>query len=298
MSAVAQTYQDGGPLTRPSRVAYARAFARSVPIGVWLAGVILLLFLIAAVAPGVFETHSPYATNVLQTYRAPSTAHLFGTDQLGRDLFSRVVAGTRESLLIGFGATGIAVGFAILLGGIAGLGGRWADLVISRFLEVLFAFPVLFLALLVVTVSGAGVGTEILAVGIGSIAGYARMLRGQLIAVRQAAYVEAARAVGHPYHAVVWRHILPNAIRPLVALFTLGVGGAVIWASGMAFLGLGVPPPSPEWGALLDAGKDYITTAWWLEVIPGTVIVLLALSVTVIGRHLQARLEGRIRTEI
>jgi peptide/nickel transport system permease protein len=123
------------------------------------------------------------------------------------------------------------------------------------------------------------------------------MLRGQLISVRDTGYVESARVVGHPFGKIVRQHILPNAIRPLVALYTLGVGQAVIWASGLSFLGLGVPPPSPEWGALLDSGRDYVTAAWWLEVMPGLAIVILALSVTVIGRHLQARLEGRIRVE-
>lgn len=283
---------------RPARAAYLRALARTVPPGIWLAAAVVVLLLLAGIAPGIFETQDPYAVNLSQAYQGPSPGHLLGTDNLGRDEFSRLVAGTRLSLLIGFGATAISVLLAAVLGVLAGLGGRYADLAVSRFLEVLFGFPVLFLALLVVSASGASVTTEILAIGLGTTAGYARMLRGQILSVRDAGYIEAARAVGHPYRRIVWQHILPNAVRPLVALFTLGVGTAVIWASGLSFLGLGVPPPSPEWGALLDAGKEYITTAWWLEVAPGTAVVLLALSVTVLGRHLQARLEGRIRTEV
>lgn len=280
---------------RPAR--YLPALARSIPIGVWLAGVVFAFFVIAAIVPGALETHDPYAISLTQTYQHPSASHLLGTDNLGRDEYSRIIEGTRQSLLIGFGATAIAVVLAVLLGLLAGLGGKYADLAVGRLLEVLFAFPVLFLALLVVSVAGTNLTTEIVAVGLGTTAGYARMLRGQVLAVRDAGYVEAARAVGHPYRRIVWQHILPNATRPLVALFTLGVGAAVIWASGLDFLGLGVPPPAPQWGALLDAGKDYITTAWWLEVIPGTAIVLLALAVTVIGRHLQARIEGRVVTE-
>lgn len=276
---------------------YARAFARSVPLGTWLSAFVLVLFLIAAVAPGVLETHDPFAQNLGDTLQAPSPSHLFGTDQLGRDLYSRVVQGTGQSLVIGFLATAIAVAAAIVLGLIAGLGGRWADAIVSRLLEVLFAFPILLLALLIVAVFGNSPGTQIAAVAIGTAPGYARMLRGQLVSVRDAGYVEAARVVGHPFRRIVWQHILPNAIRPLVALYTLGVGQAVIWASGLSFLGLGVAPPSPEWGALLNSGKDYITAAWWLEVAPGFVIVVLALAVTVIGRHLQERLEGRIRLE-
>ncbi|HEY1700640.1 MAG TPA: ABC transporter permease [Trebonia sp.] len=285
-------------VTRPARSAYLRGFARTVPPGIWLAGIVVVLLLLAGIAPGLFETQNPYAVSLSQAYQGPSPHHLLGTDNLGRDEFSRMVAGTRLSLLIGFGATAIGVVAATVLGILAGLGGKFADLVVSRFLEVLFGYPVLFLALLVVSVSGANLTTEILAVGIGTTAGYARMLRGQILSVRNAGYIEAARAVGHPYRKIIWQHILPNAVRPLVALFTLGVGSAVIWASGLSFLGLGVPPPSPEWGALLDAGKEYITTAWWLEIAPGAAVVLLALSVTVLGRHLQDRLEGRIRTQV
>lgn len=274
-----------------------RAFARSVPAGVWVSSFLLLLFVIAAVAPQVLQTHNPYAQNLRDTLQAPSLEHFFGTDQLGRDLYSRVIEGTRQSLVIGFTATGLAVAAAIILGLIAALGGRAADAIVGRLLEVLFAFPILLLGLLIVAVFGNSPETQIFAVAVGTAPGYARMLRGQLVSVRDAGYVHAARVVGHPSRTIVWQHILPNAIRPLVALFTLGVGQAVIWAAGLSLLGLGVAPPSPEWGALLESGKDYINTAWWLEVAPGFVIVVLALVVTVIGRHLQERLEGRIRIE-
>jgi peptide/nickel transport system permease protein len=135
----------------------------------------------------------------------------------------------------------------------------------------------------------------IIAVGIGSAPGYARMVRGQVIAVRQAAYVEAAGALGHGRWAVIRRHLFPNAMRPLVAMITLGIGQSIVWASGLAFLGLGVAPPSPEWGALLDSGRLYITTEWWLEVLPGLVIVTVALSATTLGRALQHQLEGAAR---
>ncbi len=296
MSAVTPGY-DHVPELKFGSAAFLRALARSIPAGVWVSSFALLLFLIAAIAPELLQTHNPYAQDLGATLQAPSSSHLFGTDQLGRDLYSRVIEGTRQSLVIGFSATALAVAAAIVLGLIAGLGGKLADGVVSRLLEVLFAFPVLLLALLVVSVFGNSPETLIAAVAIGTAPGYARMLRGQLVSVRDAGYVEAARVVGHSSGRVVSQHILPNAIRPLVALYTLGVGQAVIWASGLSFLGLGVAPPSPEWGALLESGKDYVTGAWWLEVAPGAVIVVLALSVTVIGRHLQDRLEGRIRLD-
>jgi peptide/nickel transport system permease protein len=276
----------------------ALAFVRSVPVGIWIAAVILFLFVLAAIVPSLFESTDPYATNLLARLQSPSAAHLFGTDQLGRDMFSRVVAGTRESLLIGFGATALALLISLVVGLLAGLGGRFVQGVFSRVIDVLFAFPVLFLALMVVTVYGASVASTLVAIALGTTAGYARMIRGQLIAVRDAGYVDAARVNGHPFSKIVWQHILPNALRPLIALFTLGIGNSVIWASALSFLGLGVPPPSAEWGSLLDAGRDYVTQAWWLEVIPGLAIVVMAVCVTVLGRHVQARLEGKARTTL
>jgi peptide/nickel transport system permease protein len=184
---------------------------------------------------------------------------------------------------------------ALLLGFIAGLGGGLVDAVINRILEVAFAFPVLLLALLLIAIYGPSLTTVIVAVGIGSAPGYARMVRGQALNVRSAPYVEAAAALGHRRSAVIRRHLFPNAMRPLVAMITLGVGQSIVWASGLAFLGLGVAPPSPEWGALLDYGREYITTQWWLEIMPGLVIVLVALAVTSLGRTLQHRLEGAAR---
>src|SRR6266700_6359196 len=184
------------------------------------------------------------------------------------------------------------MGIATILGFLGGLAGGIVDIVIARVLEVAFAFPVLLLALLLIAIYGPSLQTEIIAVGIGSAPGYARMVRGQVLAVRKAAFIEAATALGHDRVAVIGRHLFPNAMRPLVAMITLGVGQSIVWASGLAFLGLGVAPPSPEWGALLDSGRLYITTSWWLEILPGAVIVLVALSATALGRTLQHRLEG------
>lgn len=288
-----QTLPFPAPVARgPHRL---RSIAASIPWGAYLAAAVLAFFLVAAVWPRVLQTHDPLGMDLNATLQAPSLQHLLGTDQTGRDTYSRVIEGTRQSLSIGLGATALSLSLALLLGVSAGLAGRLADAAISRFLDVLFAFPTLFLALLFVTVFGTTVTTLVMAVGVGTAPGYARMIRGQVISVRGAGYVEAARALGHSPARIVRQHILPNAIRPLVVMLTLGVGQSIVWASGLAFLGLGVAPPSPEWGALLDAGRNYITRAWWLEVMPGLAIVAFALSVTVIGRHLQDRLEGKVQ---
>jgi peptide/nickel transport system permease protein len=281
-----------GPLAARSR-SLPRWLRRLRP-GVILAGLVVSFFAIAVIAPALLATDKPLSIDLSATLQSPSLHHIFGTDASGRDLYSRVIYGARQSVLIGLGATGLSMAIAITLGVLSGLAGGFVDALINRGIEVLFAFPVLLLALLFVAVFGPSASTEIIAVGLGTAPGYARMIRGQVLAVRDSAYVEAARALGHPYHRIVRRHIFPNAMRPLVVIVTLGVGQSIVWAAGLAFLGLGVPPPASEWGALLDAGRDFVTQAWWLEVMPGVAIVLLALAITTIGRYIQQQLEGGV----
>lgn len=264
---------------------------RRVNIGVVASATTLGLFLVAAVAPNVLTGHDPLAMDFARALQAPSLTHWFGTDESGRDLFSRVVFGTRESLAIGVGAAGLAILVALVLGSIAALAGRFPAGVVNRVIEVLFAFPTLLLALLLVSILGSSPLTLVIAVGLGSAPGYARMVRGQILSSKNSGYVEAARALGHSRFTIFRQHILPNSLRPLIAIFTMGVGQAIVWASGMAFIGLGVAPPSPEWGALLDAGRAYITQASWLIVLPGFVIVVLALAATTLGKHIQSSLE-------
>jgi peptide/nickel transport system permease protein len=279
----------------PSPVTTRRTRLRRLPVTTTVSALVVLLLVVAVVAPALLTTDSPTAIDIQHTLLAPSWSHLFGTDDAGRDLYTRVVYGTRESLGIGVGATALAMAIAIVLGFTAGLVGGVVDAVITRVLEVAFAFPALLLALLLIAIRGPSVATEIVAVGVGSAPGYARMVRGQVLNVRGAGYIEAAGALGHGRASVIRRHLFPNAMRPLVAMMTLGVGQSIVWASGLAFLGLGVAPPSPEWGALLDSGRMYITTSWWLEIMPGLVIVLVTLAVTALGRALQHRLEGAAR---
>jgi peptide/nickel transport system permease protein len=279
--------------TRPSApIGSLRARLRNFPLAAAVAAVVLVFVIVAAVWPDLLAPGSPFAINLSAARQPPSPAHILGTAESGRDLYTRIIHGTGQSLLIGLGATAVAFVVALLLGVAAGLGGRVADAIISRALDVFFAFPVLLVALLVVAIYGPSVTTQILAIGIGTAPGYARMIRGQVLAVRNSGYVESGRAVGHRYGRILRQHIVPNALRPLVGVFTLGIGQSIVWAAGLAFLGLGVAPPSPEWGALLDAGRAFITTAWWLEVIPGIAIIVVALSVTTVGRYAQQLLEG------
>jgi peptide/nickel transport system permease protein len=260
--------------------------------GVILSVLLIGFLVVAAIDPGLVTSQSADTVNLAEAFKGPALGHIFGTDQSGRDVYTRIVYGTRQSLLIGLGATALAMGLAVFLGLLAGLSGRFVDGLVNRFLEVLFAFPGLLLALLFVAAFGPGASTEIIAVGIGSAPGYARMIRGQVLAVKGSPYVEAARAVGHSPSRIAAQHIFPNAMRPLVSLATMGIGQSIVWASALAFLGLGVAPPAAEWGAMLDAGRNFVTQAWWLEIFPGLAIVACALSVTAIGRYLRQRLEG------
>lgn len=278
-------------LLAPTTVEVAPRRVTRLPLGLIASAAAVLLFALAVAFPALIATYDPYALHLSAALHAPSTTYWFGTDESGRDLYSRIVFGTRESLLIGVGATAVSMTLAIVLGSIAALAGRVAAGAVNRVIEILFAFPALLLALLLVAILGPSVGTQIFAVGIGTAPGYARIIRGQILSARSSGYVEAAVALGHSRGRILRQHILPNALRPLVGIITLSIGQSIVWASSLSFLGLGVAPPSPEWGALLDSGRTYITQAWWLTVIPGLVIVALALAATTLGKYLQQALE-------
>lgn len=263
------------------------------PWGVGLAGLFLLALLLAALVPQIFALTDPLSIRPEDAFQAPGWAHWFGTDQSGRDIYARVVHGSRQSLLIGVLAIALALAIALPLGVLSGLAGGWLDHLIGWVVEILFAFPGLVLALLFVAVFGSGIGPLIVATGMGIAPGYARMIRGQVRAARHAGYVEAARALGHTPWRIVRRQLLPNAMRPLVVVVTMGVGQSIVWASALSFLGLGAKPPAPEWGTMMSAGRDFIANAWWLTFFPGFFILLTTLSTTVVGRYLQRRLEGR-----
>lgn len=277
--------------TRTARLVRKRRRVWLEP-AVFLPGLIVLFFLTAAFFPGLLATHNPLSTDLANTLRPPSLDHWLGTDAVGRDLYSRIIWGTRTSLLIGISIMALGLAIAVVLGFTSGLGPRWISEPTNRALEILLAFPTLLLALLFVALLGPSAESLIISVGISTAPGYARLIRAQALSVKQSGYVEAARVLGHSWQTILRQHIAPNAFRPLVALVALGIGTSVVWASGLSFLGLGVAPPSSEWGLLLNEGKTQITVAWWLEVFPGIAIVLVALSFTLIGRFIQNLVEG------
>ncbi|WP_245878107.1 ABC transporter permease [Streptosporangium subroseum] len=259
----------------------------------YLAALVLFLLVLATVAPHLFTGQDPLAVDSAQTLRPPSAEHLLGTDENGRDVFSRIVFGTRTSLLLGFGAIAIALAGGGLLGVAAGLGNRFVENLIMRFSDIGLAFPELLLALVVITVAGSGTSNALIAIGVANIPNYARVVRAQTLLIRRSSYVEAAHALGLSVPRVVLRHVLPNAVKPVLILATIGVGSALVAGSALSFLGLGTPPPEPEWGSMLSTARDFISRAWWYGLFPGVAITLTVISVTVVGRALRLRSEGR-----
>jgi len=258
-----------------------------------VAGVVLVVIVLAALFPDLLATHEPNATALPEAKLGPGAEHFFGTDQLGRDVYSRIVYGSRISLMFGFVATAIAIALGALVGLVSGLAPRFVDNVIMRFLEIMLAFPELLVALVVVALLGPGTANVIIAVTVAALPTYARIVRISTIQVRQSQFVEAATALGQRRSAIVLRHVLPNVVGPLLVLATIGVGTAIIAGSSLSFLGLGPVPPSPEWGLSLSTGRDLLGSAWWVAVFPGLAITATVISTTVIGRKLQRRFEGR-----
>ncbi|GAA1557909.1 ABC transporter permease [Dactylosporangium maewongense] len=269
----------------------AKARPRVPAAGVVVAGVVLAALLVAVLVPDSLAA-GPDEVDPLIALRPPDGTHWLGTDQLGRDVYARIVHGARISLVTGVAATALAVVAGTLLGLLSALGGRLVDEVLMRAVDVLLALPGILLALLVIAVLGPGPVSELVAIAFAAVPGYARMIRGQALSVRRADYVTSAIAVGVRPIGLVWRHVLPNSLGPVLVLATLGTGSAIIIGSSLSFLGLGPRQPTPEWGAMLADGRDFLSTAWWVGVFPGLAITVTVVAVTVLGRRWQRRFEG------
>lgn len=263
------------------------------PVGVLIAAAYLVALALAALAPGIIAPYDPYEVDLTNAFSAPTAAHLLGTDENGRDILSRLVHGASASLTLGFGAIAIAMSAGIFLGLAAGLGARWIDGLIMRTMDVGLAFPELLLALVVIAILGGGTTNALVAIGIASIPSYARLVRAQTLLIRRSAYVESARGLGLTELQIVARHILPNAVRPVLVLATIGIGTATVAGAALSFLGLGAPPPSPEWGSMLSTARNFLDLAWWYGAFPGFAITALVICTAVVGRWLQRNAEGR-----
>ena len=248
---------------------------------------LVLLLVVAVFFPSLFTPYTPEQMDFSAILQPPDLRHWFGTDQLGRDVFTRVVYGTSLSLSIGVGATLIASAGGIVLGTLAGLAPRAVRQLLVRLLDIMLAFPDLLLALLAITVLGRGPENTLLAVGLAGIAGYARLVRAQVLQVRLSGYVQHAVALGEPPMVIILRLIVPNKLRPLLVLAKVGIGYSILSASALSFLGLGVTPPTAEWGALLSEGRNFLDSAPWVSLLPASVVALSVIAITLLGRRVQ-----------
>jgi peptide/nickel transport system permease protein len=263
--------------------------------GALVGGVLLTLLILSAVLAPVLAPYNPIRPTIADRLQGPSAHHLFGTDQFGRDTFSRVLYGGRTSLWLGIVAVTIALVSGGILGLLAGFYGSYADVIVSRLVELMLAMPRILLALVIVFTLGVGVVNVMIAVGISGIPGYARIVRSSVLSAREQIYVEAARVVGVPNWRIMARHITPNVIAPVLVVATLGLGEAILSAAGLSFLGLGARPPVIEWGAMLSEGRDKLSIAWWLMTFPGLAIMLTVMAINLLGDGLRDALDPRLR---
>jgi peptide/nickel transport system permease protein len=280
-----------GGQTRHHRVVRRLVRSPSAQVGAVVTGLFVAMAILASwVAP--YDPLVPATDSILQP---PSRAHPFGTDELGRDVLSRVLYGSRISLEVGLVAVGIAMAAGTLLGLIAGFNGGLWDALIMRGTDVLLAFPGILLAIAIVATLGPNLINVMIAVGIGAVPVYARTVRGSTLSVRQMEYVEAARAAGATTARLLGRHILRNIAAPVLVLATLGVGINILIAAGLSYIGLGAQPPAPEWGAMLSGARQYLRDAWWTAVFPGLAITVVILGVNLLGDGLRDALDPRLR---
>jgi peptide/nickel transport system permease protein len=265
--------------------------SRSALIG----GGVLILIVLAALAAPLISPYDPIKTNQRLSLEGPSLAHIMGTDRFGRDIFTRVVWAGQISLPIGLVSVAIGVLFGVSVGLLAGYYGGWLDAVCMRLVDLLLAFPGILLALAIIAILGGSLTNLMIAVGISAIPDYVRITRGTVLSLRQREFVLAARVIGCRGPAIILRHILPNTMAPLIVLATIGMAAAIITASALSFLGLGIKPPTPEWGNMLAEGREFLQRAWWVAFFPGSAIMLTVLSINLLGDGLRDVLDPRMR---
>ena len=264
----------------PTRRIFRRTFRNR---GALIGAVVLLLLIAASIGAPLLSSQDPNAIDPSLTMKPPSLAHPMGTDNIGRDVFTRFLYGGRLSLWVGILAITIGATLGIIIGLLAGYYGGWLDAGSSWLTDVLLSFPDILLALAIIAVLGPGIANAMVAIGIAFIPAFVRVTRSNVLGLREMDYIEAARAIGVRDSQIILRHILPNAMRTLLVLLTLGIGSAILAGAALSFLGLGAQPPTPEWGAMLNAGQKYIRQAWWITVFPGLGIFLTVLAINLIG---------------
>lgn len=255
--------------------------------------IVAILFLVAIFAPVI----SPYNPNDIDRHHileAPGIHHPLGTDDLGRDILSRMIWGARISLSVGFVAVGIATLIGIFFGAVSGYYGGWLDMIITRFIDIMLSIPTFFLILAVIAFIGSGIFNIMAVIGFTSWMGVARLVRAEFLTLKERDYVLAARALGASNMQIIFRHIMINSMAPVLVSAVLGIAGAVLVESALSFLGIGVQPPTPSWGNILTLGKDNIEIAWWLSVFPGLAILITVLGYNLLGEGIRDSIDPRL----
>lgn len=265
---------------------------RQNPLALSGAMVVCIMFLISFLAP-VITPYQPYTLDAYHVLLPPSANHWFGTDDLGRDVFSRMVFGARVSLKVGFVAIGIATVIGTVVGLIAGYYGGWVDSLLMRFVDIMLCFPTFFLILAIVTIREPSILNIMLVIGFTGWMGVSRLVRAEVLSLRERDFILAARAIGCSDLRIIFRHILPNAIGPVLVYATLGIAAAILTESSLSFLGIGVQPPEPSWGNILASGKEFLEFAWWLFFFPGLAITITTLSYYLVGEGIRDALDPR-----
>ena len=257
--------------------------------------VVAVLFTIAIFAPAI-TPYDPNAINVQNILEPPGFTHPFGTDDLGRDILSRIIWGSRISLSVGFVAVGISTFIGVILGAITGYYGGWVDRVIMRFVDIMLSIPTFFLLLAVIAFLEPGISNIMIVIGLTSWMGVTRLVRAEFLSVKEREFTQSARAIGAGDMRIIFRHILPNSIAPVIVSAVLGVAGAILTESALSFLGIGVQPPASSWGNILTIGKDNIEIAWWLSVFPGVAILVTVLAYNLLGEGIRDAFDPRMKT--
>lgn len=257
---------------------------------------IVALFILGAILAPWIALHDPTATSLGHALEAPSIENPLGRDELGRDILSRVIHGARISLFIGVISVGIGVIIGVPVGAISGYYGGKTDLIVQRLIDIMLAFPGILLALVVVATLGVGLTNVMIAIGIVSIPIYVRLVRGSVLSIKEQEYVSAARALGSSDRRIIFRHILPNCLGPIIVQSTLQIATAILWAAALGFLGLGAVPPTPEWGTMLGRGRDFLRVAPHLSTFPGLAVMLAVLGFNLLGDGLRDALDPRLKS--
>lgn len=296
------------PMTTPAKVSatvWRRGANQSQAAIAWralrrnstaMAGLVgLVLLILSAIFAPQLSPYEPTKLDYAHSLEGPTPLHWLGTDDLGRDMLSRLLWGGRESLRVGILAVVISLVGGVLVGSVSGYYGGWVDALIQRVIDVFLAFPVILLLLSIVSILGPGLGTVMIALGVAGIPGYSRLVRGSVLATKNLEYVTAARVVGVRNWNIMFRHMLPNIIAPVIVLSTVSLGSSILVTAALSYIGLGAQPPSPEWGAMLNQGREFIGLAWWISVFPGIAIFIAVLCVNLLGDGLRDALDPKLR---